>query len=120
MAEVTVKLLEPKLGGELREVVLRPPTFADYQRLGEPVTVVQRGDSLFTVENDATISAYLNVCVVAPEFKGHLAHLDLADAMQVREALLGFFFKARERLRPTAPTSSLSTSESPASATSAA
>lgn len=114
---VTVALLDSYLGGEITEVVLREPTLDEYVTFGEPVSLVQRGDSLFTVENDAAIKGYLSTLVVQPDVPSYVRKLGLADAMKVKEALLDFFALARGRLRPTAPSSSPSTSDGAASST---
>ena len=108
---VTIKLLDEYLGGEVSEVILREPTLGDFMAFGEPVSFVQRGDSLYSVENDAAIRSYLEACVLEPKTSAYLRNLGLADAMRVKEALLDFFATARRRLRPPAPSSSPSTSD---------
>jgi hypothetical protein len=120
MKTVTVELLEPRLGGEVTRVVLREPKLSDYMVHGDPVSVASRGGSLYTVENDAAIRGYLAACVVEPDNKAWVDNLGLADAMRVKEALLGFFAAARELSRPAAPSSSPSTLDGAPSPTPAA
>jgi hypothetical protein len=117
MANVTIELLEPKLGGEVSRVVLRPPTADEFWRLGEPVRFVSTGSSIYQVEDPDIIRAYLDILVVEPNIKAHTKHLGLADAMRVREALFDFFEAARGKMQPAAPSSSPSTSNGSPSST---
>src|SRR5258708_16187511 len=90
---VTIKLREPIVGhqGAITEIVLRPPGLLEYARLGDPVSVVPgpNGEAL-VVDNDAAIAAYIDACTVEPQDKLLLSQVQLADAIDVKEAVLGF------------------------------
>jgi hypothetical protein len=111
---VTVRLREPIVGhqGAVTEIVLRPPNLVEYARIGDPVSVVpDGGGGGIVVDNDAAIAAYVEACTVEPRDKLLLAQVSLADAMDVKDAILGFFAAARlARTSPNSPTSSSSTS----------
>ena len=93
------------------ELVLRPPSGPEYMRIGEPCEVMPdpKGKPV-VVDNDAAIAAYFEVCVVEPKDKLLLDQLGLADAMDVKDEIIGFFGAARRARRsPPSPTSSSST-----------
>lgn len=95
---VTIVLSEPIVGhrGVITEIVLKPPNLAQYMAIGEPVSVVPgpQGEGV-VVDNDAAIAAYAEACMVEPKDKLLLDQVQLADAMEVKEAIIGFFLAAR-------------------------
>lgn len=111
---VTITLREPIVGhrGTITEIVLRAPNLTQYAAIGEPVTAVP-GESgkLVYIENDQAIAGYMEACMVEPKDKLLLDQVQLADAMNIRDAVVDFFVEARRESRsPTSPTSSSSTS----------
>ena len=106
MANVTIELLEPKLGGEITRVVIRPPKAAEYWRIGEPERVVRTNDTFYTVDDEQALGEWLKLLLVEPDSRAYLDNLGLADAMRIKEAIIGFFDQARQRIRSAAPNSS--------------
>lgn len=110
----TVMLREPLIGhgGPVREVVLKAPNLVQYAAIGNPVTLAPSAEGRpVVIENDAAIAAYIEACVVEPKDKLLLGQVQLADAMDIREAVLDFFVEARRaRSTPSSPTSSSETS----------
>lgn len=104
MSDVIVKLKKPVTAHNelISEVVLREPRAHDFFTLGDPYVVARNDDgSMFPVEDRNIIKDYIDRCVVKPD-PMLLGMIGLADAMAVKEAVLGFFVSAR------------STSETPA------
>lgn len=100
--------------GEIREVVVRMPTLAEYGQHGDPFRWVKagKGEPVY-IENDTAIAAYLECCVVEPKDRLAFDHVGLADAMKIKGALLDFFFEAKLAVfAPPSPTGSSSTSAS--------
>lgn len=95
--KIDIQLSTPITGpkGPVNKVTLREPTGWEHIELGEPYVVARNKDgTMYSVENDQVIMAYLDKCVVEPE-PLLLKQLTLKDGMAVKEALLGFFHAAR-------------------------
>ena len=101
----TITLLEPIEGPGaskeqatvmITEIVLRAPKFNDVQALGEPSAFGRsEGGIMFTSEKDDVIHGYINRLLVEPKDTALLAQLNLADTLQLREAIFDFFKVAR-------------------------
>lgn len=109
MANVMIKLVEPKLGGEVIEVEIRAPKAAEYWRIGEPVRVVRTNETVYEVDDEQALAEYLRILLVRPESRAYLDNLGLADAMRIKQVIVGFFDQARQLSRSAAPNSSPST-----------
>ena len=99
MKKTTIDLIEPFSGpsGMVPRVVVREPKTAEFIEMGEPFVVARNPDgTVYAVENDKTIKAYIEVCIVEPDPLLALAQMSLSDAIRVKAALLDFFRAARE------------------------
>jgi hypothetical protein len=106
--EKRVALKSPLSGhGELiREVVLREPRAADLWSIGEPFVWARNADgSMLPIENNDAIRTYIERCCASPD-PLLLGGLSLADAMAVKEAVLGFFVASQATSSPPATSSS--------------
>jgi Phage tail assembly chaperone proteins, E, or 41 or 14 len=106
---VTIKLMHPfpGHGGEVTEVVLRPPTARDYLELGEPVIYASTNKDMFVhAENDGAVKAYIERCIQRPDLLLALSQLSLEDTMAVKREVLRFFADARVALSLNAAPSS--------------
>jgi hypothetical protein len=113
----TIKLSQPIVGhgSPITEVTVREPTAGQYWANGEPITWSSSKEGVyFRVENDAAIKAYVELCVVEPKDPLLLGQMTLADAMAVKDAVLGFFIQARAPSSTGFSNSSSSTTESAA------
>ncbi|MCA0417349.1 MAG: phage tail assembly protein [Proteobacteria bacterium] len=100
MSDIVVKLKKPITAHNevISEVVLREPRAHDFFTLGDPYVIARNGDgSVFPVEDRGVIQDYMERCVVKPD-PALIGTLGLADAMAVKEAVLGFFVSARSTL----------------------
>lgn len=91
---VKIPLFTPLVGhsGPITEVILKEPDFDTYLELGDPVTIARAPDgSIFTVENNVVIRAYIERCLVAPKDPIILEAGGFRLARQLRDAVLGFF-----------------------------
>lgn len=96
--EVKIPLSKPIEAHDevIREVVLREPSAMEYYTLGDPHLYARNTDgSIVSLESGETIKAYLERCIISPN-PILAAQIGLADAMAVKEALLGFFEKAQK------------------------
>jgi hypothetical protein len=99
MAKTTIKLTTPIEGpeGQIHEIVLREPKYADLMLLGEPAAYARSdGGMIYTADKDETIHAYIERLLDAPKDRALLNQVTLADALQLREAVFGFFHMARK------------------------
>ncbi len=98
-AEV-VKLVNPVtfFGKVVSEVRIKEPTGAHYAAFGEPRLLVHSasGGGYF-IEQPAEINRYLEACIDHEMGADLLRLLSLEDAMEVKQALIGFFVAAEER-----------------------
>jgi hypothetical protein len=97
---VTVELVDPIVThqGDVMSLMLKEPTAGDYFALGDPYQIAKSADgTLFTVEKDEVILAYAERGVQAPVDAVMLAGTSLANAIRIREGVLGFFAAARAR-----------------------
>ncbi len=97
---VKVDLKTPiKLGEKtIASITLKPPTYRLLMAFGEPVTLATKdGISLFT-ENVETIRLYQEECVDCDP--NALGLLEFDDAIALKDAMVGFFQKARATSRP--------------------
>jgi hypothetical protein len=107
MANLTIKLTTPIEGpatdgnpsGQIREIILREPKYADLMLLGEPAAYARsEGGLVYTADRDETIHAYIERLLEQPKDRALLAQVTLADAIQLREAVFGFFHIARKTI----------------------
>ena len=96
--EKRVPLSEPLEGHgdqKFTEAVLREPTLADLEDLGEPSVLARNADDTFyAVENDPAIKAYIERLTLEPPH-AILRTACLRDALAIKGAVLGFFNAAR-------------------------
>lgn len=108
--------------GEVRQVVLREPTFDEYFTIGDPYNIAytQTGTG-FAVENAENIRRYIDVCLVEPKDPAILVQGNAQLAREVKRVMLGFFQPADEADSDseTSETGSPSAAPAVASATSA-
>lgn len=111
----TVPLLEPIQGhptetwpdGKIAALVMREPNASEYFAHGEPQILARNPDgTLYTVENDVAVQAYMAACLVEPKDPLLLKQLGLADAIKAKTAMLDFFISAREAGAPKKDSSS--------------
>lgn len=99
MPSVTISLDKPIIdhGGEIRTLSVREPKAAEFFELGEPFSHARNPDgTIYSIEIDGVLKKYIAACVEnADELV--LMQLCLADAMAVKDAVLGFFTAARLR-----------------------
>ena len=125
----TIVLLKP-LGSPnnpksyLERVTLRPPRFADFMELGEPeiYVPVAEGRGGFVETNLEAVRRYVERLAGKDLDPGLLEHASLEDSMRLRDAVLGFFRDARQRIASAntpgslTPDGSASTIQSPSAA----
>lgn len=95
---VTVKLVDPIQGheGPIGEIVFREPKYSDVMALGEPAAFARsEGGMIYQAEKDGIIQAYIERLIVEPKDTGLLSQLSLADTLQLKETVFGFFQTAR-------------------------
>lgn len=81
--------------GQVDRLTVREPRGEELFRYGEPFSVAKGENGvLMSAENDETIKKYIDACVVDVD-PIHLGQLCLADAIALKEAVLGFFTAAR-------------------------
>jgi hypothetical protein len=97
-------------GGEsITRIVLREPTFDEYNSIGDPWMIAASKDGApFVVENVEVIKQYINRCVVEPKDTLLLNQASARVAKQVKEKLLTFFQPdaSTEQVSETLPTNS--------------
>lgn len=108
MANVTITLLEPIEGPgpskdastvQITQVVLRPPKFPDVMEYGEPAAFARsEGGVLYQTEKDDVIVSYMRRLLVEPKDPALLNQCGLADTLQLKETIFGFFKAAREAI----------------------
>ncbi len=112
----TIELSEPIIvhGGQVKQIVLRDPTYREIMRLGEPFAqgFSRDGSTVFQAENIETIRGYIEALVQPPVDGILIEQLGLADTLRLKDAVFGFFSDARLKLSKTTVTSSSSTSTS--------
>ncbi|MGY3588083.1 hypothetical protein [Bradyrhizobium sp. USDA 4350] len=78
--------------GEIKQIVLREPTFDEYLVHGDPYSIAFATDGTpFSVENVDVIKKYITVCLVEPKDPAILLQAKAGTAREVKNALLGFF-----------------------------
>ena len=81
---------------QITEWVLREPKYPDLMLLGEPQAYGRSEEGImFTSEKDDVLDAYVRRLTVTPQDRALLDQLCLADTIQLREAVFGFFKAAR-------------------------
>ena len=98
MKAVTIKLAEPLAGhgGMIHEITLKPPLARDYMELGDPNTVTRLPDGgYYVVENNLVVREYIGRC--ADQDLLLIENASLRDAIEIRNAVLGFFAEARAK-----------------------
>lgn len=101
MAIRKITLVEPFTWHDKRltEVSIREPRGSDYVALGEPRILVRNSDgAAYWVEQTAVISGYLDRLIDADGGSAVLREMALADAIQIKDALLGFFIDADQAI----------------------
>jgi hypothetical protein len=101
MTTKTIKISRPvEMHGKIiNELVLKEPTGGNYLDLGEPHVIARSPDgSVYAVENEAVIKAYLDRCVEHEHGSVVLRLLGLADSKRVKAALLDFFTEANQAI----------------------
>jgi hypothetical protein len=110
---VTVTLRDPFEGhsGMVKEIVLREPRAKDYFELGE-VRTLTRNDkgNVHLQENGEALQKYFERCIQGDALLA-ISSMSLADSMQVKEAIFGFFDQALLAASPLPATSSSSNSD---------
>ncbi|CUT12541.1 hypothetical protein BF49_3621 [Bradyrhizobium sp.] len=87
---VTKPLISPE--GEVKQVVLREPTFDEFLSYGDPYTVARSiGGVPFAAENPEVIAQYMKLCLVEPKDPQILRQGKARLAKEMKEALLSFF-----------------------------
>ena len=109
MPNVTITLKNPIEGpvydampGDTRtsqtitEIELREPRYRDIMTLGEPAAY-GRSDAgmVYQAEKDDVVAAYIERLLISPKDRALLEQLSLADTMQLKETVFGFFQEAR-------------------------
>jgi hypothetical protein len=110
MANATIILLEPIEGPgptkevpivQITQIVLRAPKFPDIMALGEPAAFARsEGGMIFQAEKDEIVGDYIKRLLIEPKDPQLLNQLGLADSLQLKEAVFGFFKAAREAISP--------------------
>lgn len=110
----TVHLSAPVIthAGQVREVVLRAPTYDDFMALGDPTSLIIAAGSALPQDDMVVIRQYVErLSSVAPE---HLTQVHaLVDAMALAEAVKRFFREASAGISTRSPTPTSSTSDGP-------
>lgn len=91
---LTIKLKKPLISpeGEVRQVVLREPTFDEYLVHGDPYTIARSVTGIpFMVENAEAIAAYIKVCLVEPKDPAILHQGKAKLAKEIKDHVLSFF-----------------------------
>lgn len=98
-SRVEITLKEPLIGpaGPVGKVVLREPRARDFFDLGEPIAYAHTTDGamVYTADKEGVVWEYVLRCVVEPDNPLLLDQLCLADGLELRRAILGFFETAR-------------------------
>lgn len=113
MANTTVTLKNPIEGhlpdpvtGEsritqIKEIVLREPKYRDIMLLGEPAAFARsEGGMIYQAEKDEVVRNYIERLMISPKDVLLLEQVSLADALQLKEAIFGFFQDARKAITP--------------------
>lgn len=93
----TLKLMSPVQlhGAMISEISFREPRGGEFLDLGEPRVITRtKDDSIFLIENDAAIKAYVQSCVEGNDGPVVLQLLSLADMRAAKELVLSFFTDA--------------------------
>lgn len=93
---VTIDLLDPLTGhkGPVKTITIREPKGKEFLAFGDPYIVARQPDgTLYPVEDGGAIARYIEACVDLDPLL--LDQLGLADAIRVKETVLGFFTDAR-------------------------
>lgn len=111
----TISLSQPikgHNGEQIGSVTLREPKYRDYMDLGLPVTwvTINAEGGGFEQEAASLIGAWIErLADIDPNF---LELLSLADSLELRDAVIGFFREARARKAPKSSTNSGASSSS--------
>ena len=111
---VKIPLSTPLVGhsGPITEVILKEPDFDTYLELGDPTTLARAPDgSLFSVENNVVIRAYIERCLVAPTDPLVLEAGGFRLARQLRYAIVGFFRAEPSEAEPSKTSATTSSSD---------
>lgn len=86
---------------QILEIVLREPKYRDIMLLGEPAAFARsEGGMIYQAEKDDVVAAYIERLLESPKDRALLEQVSLADALQLREAIFGFFQAARKAITP--------------------
>lgn len=100
--QIVIELVEPIEAHEklVRQVILREPRAADYFALGDPFVIGSNPDgTMFEVVNEPVVKGYIDRLAESPN-AALLNTLGVADAINVRRAVLDFFYTARASTSP--------------------
>jgi len=90
--------------GKVTAVVLRMPTWPDYQAIGDIQIPARQGESVTLIDDVEAIGRYAERLVVG-EAADFLPQLKLPDVLAVHEAIKDFFQQARSGDRPSTSSS---------------
>ena len=96
---VTIELDKPLMGhggAQIRHVVVREPTYAEYMQHGDPYVWVPipGTDRAFPSENLDVIRAYSAICVSEPKDTLLLEQGGFEIGRKIKDAIMGFFLPA--------------------------
>lgn len=113
MANTTIVLKNPITGHmpdpvtgesritEIREIILREPKYRDIMQLGEPSAFARsEGGMIYQAEKEDVVQSYIEKLMESPKDRALLEQVSLADAIQLKEAIFGFFQEARKAITP--------------------
>ncbi|WP_454626955.1 hypothetical protein [Bradyrhizobium cenepequi] len=86
---------------QIREIILREPKYRDIMLLGEPAAFARsEGGMIYQAEKDEVVQGYIERLMISPQDRALLEQVSLADALQLKEAVFGFFQAARKAISP--------------------
>ncbi len=94
MSEIRIPLTRPVPGhhGDVRELVLREPTFNDFMDLGDPYQIAQSPEgSNFAIVDPEVVRGYFERMLIEPKHPELLTNASIKDAQAVQAAILRFF-----------------------------
>ena len=110
MKNKTIPLLVPILWGsnKIQQLVFREPKMSDIIEFGEPIIYTRSANgAAVAIENMDAIGGYARSLLVEPFGGGGLIdHLELPDALAVKDAITDFFSDARRKASADGPGSS--------------
>lgn len=108
---IKVDLLDPveTHSGFVSVAEFKEPTGREYMELGEPYKIGRTEEgTVFSIDHDEKIQAYMERCIMQPINPVILGTFSLANIIACKEAFLGFFGEARQKISTGSVTSSSS------------